>query len=256
MDIEAATALVVPCYNEAKRLPISDFRLFLDHHPKVTFFFVDDGSTDATRERLEAFQRERPGGVRVLGLPTNRGKAAAVREGMCEALASGATYAGYWDADLSTPLDEIPRMVETLENNPECLLLLGSRVRLLGRAIERKAIRHYAGRVFATCASLTLGLQVYDTQCGAKLFRVCDRTATLFEAPFHTGWIFDVELLARFLQADETTAPSVVERAVREIPLLRWRDVAGSKVRALDFAVAVWELLRVHRRYRPRRAPR
>lgn len=256
LNLEAATVLVVPCYNEAQRLALADFRLFIDSKPRVAFLFVDDGSTDATRKRLEALQRERPDSVRVLGLPANRGKAAAVQEGMREALRSGATYAGYWDADLSTPLDEIPRMVDALERHPACLLLLGSRVRLLGRAIERRALRHYAGRLFATCASLTLGLHVYDTQCGAKLLRVCERTKLLFEEPFETGWIFDVELLARLVRAESGRPRGEVERLIHELPLLRWRDIAGSKVRAHHFAVALWELLRIHRRYRPRRAIR
>lgn len=256
MESGASTVVVVPCYNEAERLPVRTFREFVDRHADVALVFVDDGSTDATRSRLEHLSREDPRRFRVLALDGNRGKAAAVRAGMLEAFSSGATYAGYWDADLSTPLDELPRFVEILERDPERLIVLGSRVQLLGRAIEREPHRHYAGRVFATCASVVLGLAVYDTQCGAKLLRVCDESRALFEEPFATNWSFDVELLARFRAMHLRSSAAELGRSLSELPLLRWQHVGSSKVRARHFAVALWELLRIARLYRPRRGPR
>src|SRR5690606_38221872 len=98
-----------------------------------------------------------------------------------------------------------------------------------GRAIERHAWRHYLGRVFATAASLALRLRVYDTQCGAKLFRASDRLAELFRDPFRARWIFDVELIARLIRQRRGTALPGAESVIYEFPLLEWRDVPGSK---------------------------
>jgi hypothetical protein len=122
-------------------------------------------------------------------------------------------------------------------------------VRLLGRHIERSALRHYLGRVFATGASLTLGLPVYDTQCGAKLLRAGELARRLVAEPFLTRWVFDVELLARLsrLVRDE---PVPIEQRVHEVPLLRWTDVPGSKVRPWDFMRSGLELARIWGAYR------
>lgn len=241
--------LVVPCYNEAARLERAAFREFRLPSRRVLFCFVNDGSRDQTLAVLNELVRERPGGAFVLDLPTNSGKAEAVRRGLLLALETRARSVGFWDADLATPLSELPRFCEVLAARPEVELVLGSRVRLLGRAIQRSAPRHYLGRVFATGASLTLGLPVYDTQCGAKLLRVTGALPSLLERPFLTRWVFDVELLARYrrLAAGSATA---VERRVYELPLQEWTDVPGSKVRPWDFVRSGLELLRIWRAYR------
>lgn len=153
----ARTCIVIPCYNEEHRLRPDEFSRFTSENREVRFLFVDDGSTDATPTRLEEMAGRDPDSFGVLALPSNRGKAEAVRQGMNQAFDEGATYAGYWDADLATPLDEIPRFIETLDAHPVLEALFGSRVRLLGRVIDRRAARHYLGRVGATAISLTLG---------------------------------------------------------------------------------------------------
>ena len=114
-------------------------------------------------------------------------------------------------------------------------------MKLLGRQIERVAARHYLGRVFATAASLTLDLPVYDTQCGAKFFR---RTPALEEAlarPFLSRWVFEVELLSRVTRGPHAIS---VDR-IQEEPLLVWRDVAGSKLTNRAKVRAVVDLARI-----------
>lgn len=242
------TTLVVPCYNEAGRLDRAAFERFAKSRPDVGFVFVDDGSSDATGELLDALAAALPGQAEVLRLPRNAGKAEAVRRGALAALAGGARYVGYWDADLATPLEALPELEALLDAQPELELVCGSRVRLLGREIERRALRHYLGRVFATAASLVLELPIYDTQCGAKLLRAGDTARALFADPFVSGWVFDVELLARLVVA-RRHGGTPAARAIREHPLAVWRDVAGSKVQPADALRAARDLLRIRRAY-------
>jgi dolichyl-phosphate beta-glucosyltransferase len=246
--------VVVPCYNEGRRLPVREFQGFAAAHPAYAFLFVDDGSQDDTAQVLEAMRRERPAAFTVKRLARNSGKGEAVREGLLAAWHTKAPFLAYWDADLATPLDTLPAFREVFEHKPRVEVVLGSRVNLLGRLIERKPLRHYLGRVFATAASSALDLAVYDTQCGAKMFRSTEAIPRVFGQPFDSRWIFDVELLARFLELRRAELPEaeVLER-LYELPLPVWRDVAGSKVKATDFFVALFELFRIEARY-PQRA--
>jgi glycosyltransferase involved in cell wall biosynthesis len=234
----------VPCYNEERRLPVASFDAYLADHGDVDFVLVNDGSTDGTLVLLRSMAERWPGRVHVVDQQPNGGKAEAVRAGLREALSQRAEFIGYWDADLATPLDAIDEFVQVMRARPQVQLILGARVALLGRAIERRPLRHYLGRVFATAASLTLGLPVYDTQCGAKLLRVSERTPQLFEAPFLSRWIFDVELIARFLRAGNSAT------GLYELPLREWHDVGESKVKPRDFVRAILELWAIYRAYR------
>jgi glycosyltransferase involved in cell wall biosynthesis len=239
--------VVVPCYNEAGRFDLAAFARALSDDAETSFVLVNDGSTDDTLSVLRTLADQHPTRVEVLDQPRNVGKAEAVRQGMLVAFERGAQMAGYWDADLATPLDAIAEFASVLDSASKVDVVLGARVAMLGHDIERSAVRHYAGRVFATFASMTLGLSVYDTQCGAKLFRCTDTTRALFADPFGSRWVFDVELLARYLESGG--APS----GIRELPLARWTDVAGSKVKPIDFVGGVMELIRIRRRYDLRR---
>ena len=116
-------------------------------------------------------------------------------------------------------------------------MVFGARVVLLGRRIERWALRHYLGRVAATAISLVLGLRVYDTQCGAKLFRATPSVRALFEQPFAARWLFDVEILARFILSLRGDREAVRD-AIYEYPLSEWTDVAGSSLTPADYGSA------------------
>jgi len=244
------TLVVIPCFNEAARIRHDDFIAFVDANPSVGLVLVDDGSTDGTRAVLEALHKERPQAIRVITMDRNLGKAEAVRTGMHTALSTAPSYIGYWDADLSTPLGQVPDFLALFEERPELLLVAGARVRRLGADIRRAELRHYLGRVFATLASLTLGLPVYDTQCGAKLFRVTVTTKELFARPFMSRWIFDVEMFARLIAA--VGGPKKAAKVTFEYPLPAWYDVEGSKLRPGHMVTALRDLWRIRCTYRPR----
>jgi len=235
--------IVVPCFNEESRLDRTAFERFLAGPGSVRLLFVNDGSTDDTLGVLHELQRRFPDRVQVIDQPVNRGKAEAVRVGMLRALGDGIPYVGYFDADLATPLEAIDDFVRVLDHNPDIDVVIGARVALLGRDIQRRASRHYSGRVFATAASLVLSLPVYDTQCGAKLLRSTPRVASLFEQPFGSRWIFDVELIARYLSLGGR------REGLYELPVQRWRDVGESKVKLRDYVRAIGEMAQIHRRY-------
>jgi len=237
--------VVVPCYNEARRLDAAAFRGFIRRHAEIDFLLVNDGSTDGTADVLETLRSTDPARFSVLTLAVNSGKAEAVRSGLLAAIDAGAAAVAYWDADLATPLDTIPQFLEILASRPELGMVMGSRVQLLGRRIERKLSRHYLGRAFATTVSFVLGLRVYDTQCGAKLFRVTPELRPVFARPFLSRWIFDVEILARLLAGRRTTHLPPLDEYIYELPLLEWRDVRGSKVRSHDFLTAIPEIARI-----------
>ena len=242
------TSLVVPCYNEAARLNAQEFKRFAQSGG-AHLVLVNDGSRDDTLPVLHEIQASAPGDVTVVNLERNRGKAEAVRRGMIAALAGDARFVGFWDADLATPFDALAGFLHELNTTPHLEIVIGSRVRLLGRMIDRQASRHYAGRVFATAASVALRLPVYDTQCGAKLFRATDHLGRALATPFLSRWVFDVELLARLGTIDGRYDPMRLVNIVYEFPLLEWRDVAGSKLRATDFAKSAIDLLKIYRRY-------
>jgi dolichyl-phosphate beta-glucosyltransferase len=236
--------LVIPCYNEAARLNTNEFVRFVTARSDVGLLFVDDGSTDSTSQLLQDLAGRAAGKIDTLVLPRNRGKARAVQSGIVAAIDKQPELVGYWDADLATPLDAIDEFIEVLDARPDIDIVMGSRVKLLGRRIDRHAHRHYAGRVFATAASLALRLDVYDTQCGAKMFRVNPQIRRVFAIPFVSKWVFDVEILARYADVVGTGRAS---SSIYELPLTAWTDVPGSKVKARHAARAFWDVARIWR---------
>jgi dolichyl-phosphate beta-glucosyltransferase len=236
--------LVIPCYNEANRLKAAPFVRALQTNGDLAFLFVDDGSTDRTAAVLADITTQDDARMSVLRLNRNAGKAAAVRAGVLAAFEAHPTYVGFWDADLSTPLTAIPAFLATFSARPEVDIVIGARVKLLGRDVRRSLMRHYSGRIFATAASLALGIGVYDTQCGAKIFRATEPIRKLFNQPFQSEWIFDVEILSRYLTGRSS---GEAESRIYELPLTEWADVPGSKLKLRHAARAVWDLARLSR---------
>ncbi|WP_319543121.1 glycosyltransferase [uncultured Pseudodesulfovibrio sp.] len=237
--------LVIPCFNEETRLDVDAFLEFLSGAPDARLCFVNDGSTDGTGAVLSGIQKQYPDNISVQTLPANQGKAEAVRVGILHGLAhSDKGCVGYWDADLASPFNQL-KLFDAEADSGDWRLLMGCRHQRLGTDIRRKAGRHYLGRCFATLVSQLLKLPVYDTQCGAKIFRT-DAARVLFAQPFLSPWVFDVEILARFIEAFGKRA---VMESIREVPLSQWHDVNGSKLSFAACANSMADLCRIKRTY-------
>ena len=240
-------AVVVPCYNERARMKPEVWLEFLadPDNADIHFFFANDGSTDATPRVLEDLCGKSDS-ARLFDFAVRRGKAETIRRSALKVLAEATEagkpfdYLGFWDADLATPLDEI-RDIRNLVREYPFDGVFCSRIKRLGAIIERKPLRHVLGRAFATAASLMLNLPVYDTQCGAKMFR-SQTLRQVMEEPFVSDWIFDLELIFRMKQCG-------FDR-LYEKPVASWSDVPGSKIKLIDVLRIPVELLKIRRRYR------
>ena len=239
MSLTPSSVVVIPCYNEEHRLDAEQV-VELRSLTGGRVLLVDDGSSDGTAALLERIAAQEPG-VDVLQLRKNRGKAEAVRRGLIAAAATGAPVVGFTDADFATPAAEMAHLVQRCadEHRP---VVIGARVDLMGHRIERSDLRHYTGRIFATITSIVLGFDVYDTQCGAKVFATGPLLDGALATPFLGRWSFDVELLGR-LAVDGTDG-------FLEVPLGEWREVGGSKLGIVDSLRSTVELLAVRRALR------
>jgi len=233
------TALIIPCYNEGRRLDLPAFKAAFETYPELTFYFVDDGSLDNTYEILQNLSADSTR-VKLLRMEQNAGKAAAVRHGILASIKDGNILTGYWDADLATPLSELQAFIIEL-SRPGVEMVMGCRLAHLGAKVRRKASRHYLGRFFATAVSALLSMQVYDTQCGAKLMKA-ELAAKIFAKPFISGWLFDVELIKRM---KERYGIPVCETKIVELPLRQWNDVGGSKLKLSKMLLVPFVLLRI-----------
>jgi hypothetical protein len=184
--------------------------------------------------------------VHSIALPHNVGKAEAVRAGLQWAISHDATVLGYTDADGAVGQHDLAQIFSALTEAPSRIGVIGSRVALLGRNIERTAARHFTGRVFATFASIILQQPIYDTQCGAKAFTASKQLQRSLSRPFVSRWGFDVELLGRmFIEIAKDGNGHIIE-----LPLQQWHDVSGSKIGVFARTKTLLELLAIRRSLR------
>jgi dolichyl-phosphate beta-glucosyltransferase len=213
-------SLVIPAFNEADRIgkTLRESLGYLETtSPGSELIVVNDGSTDATSEVVrEVFARPASIATRLLEHFPNRGKGAAVREGLLAAMKPIGLFS---DADLSTPIEEAPKLIAPIAAG-ELDVAFGS------RALDRSLIglrqpwrREQGGRVFNLIVRLATGLPFWDTQCGFKAFRL-DVFRPILKGAKTDGFGFDVELLYLARKAN---------LRMKEIPV-RWNHNEGSKV--------------------------
>jgi len=245
-----ALSIIIPAYNEARRLPrFLQRTIAVLNQRGVSYEIIvaDDGSNDRTAQAVEQLAQQHPQ-LRLIQLRSNRGKGAAVRRGMQAARGSMQLFT---DADGATPIEELTRLQSAIAAGAD--LAIGSRA-LAARnpqfTVHARWERSLLGTVFNAIVQ-RLGLRnVADTQCGFKLFRR-SVAQDLFSVSCVDGYAFDLELLYIARRRGYRIA---------EVPI-NWTDQPGSKVRLWrDGFVMLRELLAVRKReakghYRPRSEP-
>jgi dolichyl-phosphate beta-glucosyltransferase len=231
-------SLVIPAYNEEQRLPgtLAAVAAYVSTKAYATeVIVVDDGSRDGTIGVVRA-ARSRFGeqaALRLLRHKVNRGKGAAVRTGC---LAAGGQYVFYMDADLSTPVEEVEKLLGRLQCGYD--VVVGTRVQSDGSDARKSqpAWRRLIGRLFTLVRKRLVVGQIDDTQCPLKGF-TREAVHRLFPLQRADGWVFDAEIL--FLA-------SRWRMRIAEVPV-EWSHQPGSKARlSLIQALSVaWELLRI-----------
>lgn len=213
-------SVVIPAYNEEKRLPayLQEITAYFDGRgERYEVVVVDDGSRDGTGAVVESLQ-DSSHALRLVRLPRNRGKGCAVRTGMLEATGELRLFA---DADGATPIREVERLEKRIVQGAD--IAIGSRaLRDDTRTVQARWHRVFFGQIFnasVRCLSVT---GIADTQCGFKLFRA-QVAIDLFSVLQIDGYGFDVELLF----VAQRRGYSIAEVAIN------WADQAGSKVRVI-----------------------
>ena len=219
-------SVVIPAFNEAQRIGETlrqTIQYLAAESPQSELIVVNDGSQDETAEIARQALAQSLVRAELLENHPNRGKGAAVRRGL---LAARLPIGLFFDADLSTPLGETPKLIQPIAAG-ELDIAFGS------RALDRRLIgnrqpwrREQAGRVFNLLVRMATGLPYWDTQCGFKAFRL-EVCRPILEAAQLDGFAFDVELLYLAHQAG---------LRMREVPV-RWNHNEGSKVRFVEDSV-------------------
>jgi dolichyl-phosphate beta-glucosyltransferase len=232
-----SASLIIPAYNEARRLAktIPLLRAEFRGQRDVEVIFVDDGSSDGTPDVIAAHIRDWPS-ARLIRIPWNQGKGGAIKAGVGMARNERVVF---MDADLSSDLADLPRLVGALDDAD---VVLGSRS-IAGSKVSYardRSLRKVQSKFFNGFACALAGVVASDTQCGFKAFRA-DSAKLIFHLVEGRGFAFDVEVLA---------LAQLLDLRVVEVPI-RWVEAEGTSVRPVrDPLIMIRDLLSTRRRCR------
>jgi len=231
-------SIVVPCYNEELRLNSQYFDELNVRLKGLGFevIFVNDGSTDGTLAKIQKFESK----FRIYNLEINQGKAEAIRKAMLgESQNSSKKIIGYLDSDGAFLTEDIEQLTKKFTSDPEFQeyqILSAARVKLAGKKVERKAVRHFIGRVISTFLNLGNETKIYDPQSGFKLFRTNETLKTALNKPFTTRWFIDLEIFSYYAKQ---------KNYIVEEPVSSWRDIPGSKIKFIEYPRILSDLIKI-----------
>ncbi|GAA3510216.1 hypothetical protein GCM10022393_24240 [Aquimarina addita] len=240
------TGIIIPCYNEEKRLNTAAFSHFINQENEYHVCFVNDGSKDNTIQVLKQLQKVNPHKVSVIDIKKNAGKAAAVSAGARYLYNRGdIQYIGFIDADLSTDFKDFGDLVQTLKMNRSLSFVFGSRAKDVSTTIEKNIIRAFISKVINILIVTILGLSIKDTQCGAKVFN-SNLVPVLFDNNFISKWLFDVEM---FIKMKEYFGKKEIMNKIHEQPLKKWIHMDDSKLGIKDSLEIPYRLISIWLNY-------
>lgn len=243
--------VIIPCYNEEKRLNTAAFKDCLKRFSDFHLCFVNDGSTDDTLGVLHEIQQGFKERVSILDMKKNKGKASAIRAGarffytMEKIL-----YVGYLDADLSTDFDDFDGLVDNLKQDRKLAMVFGSRNMAGQGNIERNPLRKFFSNVVKSLVYFILRLPIEDTQCGAKVFRK-EYIPIMYQENFKSRWLFDIEM---FLRLKMHFKGKNIMEIIKEEPLDNWVHVDDSKLGVRDSIQIPYKLAQIWFAYNLQRA--
>ncbi len=236
------TGIIIPCYNEEKRLNVAAFLNFIQKENDFHLCFVNDGSKDNTIEVLKDIQSRNPHKVSVIDIRKNSGKAAAVRAGARYLHSRGdIEFIGFIDADLSTDFEDFDELLKTLKTNKKLNFVFGSRAKNASDDIKRNGFRSIIAKLINVIIVFILGLPIQDTQCGAKVFKA-DLVPVIFNKSFFSRWLFDVEM---FIKMKKHFGKTEIMNKIYEQPLNRWVHMEDSKLGLKDSLEIPYRLLSI-----------
>lgn len=226
-------SVVIAAYNEEKRIGDSLVKIYdylKKHNHDFEIIVIDDGSNDGTLNLLMEYSKKIPNFI-ILKNKGNKGKGYSIKKGI---LKSKGDIVLFTDADLSTPIEEIEKLVHCLKN--------GYQAAIGSRALPNSEIKVYSawyrqlmGKVFNKIIRLILSLDYYDTQCGFKCFKR-DAAQEIFKSLKISRFSFDVEILF---------VAKLLGFRIKEVPVC-WYNSPESKVKLLkDSSRMFWDVLRI-----------
>ncbi|MBY0485600.1 MAG: response regulator [Flavobacteriaceae bacterium] len=222
--------VVIPCYNEEKRLLSEEFNNFVKSNLGYHLCFVNNGSSDNTLALLYDLKKKNEGRISVYDCKENVGKAEAVRLGMLKlAMQQQFDYIGFLDVDLSTNFQDFGTLVDTIKNS-NYKVVSGSRISRMGATIEEKASGTIISKITNFIIRKKLGMDFKDTQCCAKIMTK-DVVEDTFQTRFLTDGLFDVEI---FMRIKKKYGLEKAKSLLCEKPLNRWIHLDGSKLSFKD----------------------